>query len=428
MRFIALSLALVLATCQPAFAQQDTARCATVTVSRATAADIPDLIADAECFAKALQSAANSQALRLAKAKELAQHEPVPETPDHGGHPMPDPPAFKPLTVGDITPIELLDVGDWTLPHRVPASAAPDKVGAFRLTGNMSHLSYDDPIVYPGQPGKAHLHVFSGNTLANAFSTYESLRTSGDSTFQGDLLNRSAYWIPAMLNGAGQVVIPDWQVLYYKRFPDGEARCQTEGKACVGIPAGLRAIFGTNYKLNERQSPRVSFDCGTSSPTLAVPAAVCKPGDQLFARITAPNCWDGVNLDSADHQSHLAYQTRHPNTGRPSCPATHPYIIPELTLTTAFTVEAGDTPARWHFSSDAMAGAPAGSTYHADYMEAWEPEARLAWEAACIGKLLNCSDGDMGDGRILKRPAGFTFTQRPRLVPVPKVGETVSLR
>ena len=77
----------------------------------------------------------------------------------------------------------------------IPASAAPDVVGAFRFVCTAGQLLKDDPIVYPGQPGKSHLHQFYGNTGANASSTYSSLRKSGQSTCMSPL-NRSAYWMP----------------------------------------------------------------------------------------------------------------------------------------------------------------------------------------------------------------------------------------
>ena len=37
-------------------------------------------------------------------------------------------------------------------------------IGAFRTVCEFSHMAFDDPIVYPGQPGRSHLHVFFGNT------------------------------------------------------------------------------------------------------------------------------------------------------------------------------------------------------------------------------------------------------------------------
>jgi hypothetical protein len=339
----------------------------------------------------------------------------------HDGHEMPDQPVFEPLTTADITPIASnFDTAAWLNANAIPSSAAPDVVGAFRFICNTSHSNFDDPIVYPGQPGKAHLHGFFGNTGTDAFSTYDTLRKSGDGTCHGGPLNRSAYWKPELLDAAGNIVREDHIVVYYKRRPKTDPACAIEGKACVGIPPGLRTIFGTNYSTGEDTSPHVVFRCNgptgddVKHPTLGPAAANCAPGNKILATIHTARCWDGVNLDSPDHQSHLAHQLRNRNTGQPYCPTTHPYIIPEVTLTFTWAVLPGDDPKTWIFSSDIMAGKPAGSTFHADYMEAWDPQVRLAWEAACIDKLLNCSDGTLGDGRKMRRPAGFTFEQRTR--------------
>jgi len=125
----------------------------------------------------------------------------------------------------------------------IPSSGAPDVVGAFRFICTPSHEAKDDPIVFPGQPGRSHLHQFFGNSLADANSTYRSLRTSGESTCT-NALNRSAYWMPAMLNGKGGVVRPDYVSIYYKRRPESDPECQRMGKACVDLPRGLRFVFG----------------------------------------------------------------------------------------------------------------------------------------------------------------------------------------
>ena len=148
-------------------------------------------------------------------------------------------------------------------------------VGAFRFICNAGQVLADDPIVYPGQPGKSHLHQFYGNTGANASSTYSSLRTSGSSTCMSPL-NRSAYWMPAMLDGKGNVVRPDYVQIYYKRRPvtdpivSDPANPQYEGKA-IPLPNGLRFIFGFNM-LNPGDSPtgQAYFNC--DGPT-AVPGA-----------------------------------------------------------------------------------------------------------------------------------------------------------
>lgn len=323
-------------------------------------------------------------------------------------------------------------------PKGIPPSSAPDVVGAFRFLCSAGQLSYDDPIVYPGEPGKAHLHQFFGNLAADAHSTYESLRTTGESTCQNEL-NRSAYWMPAMLDGKGKVVRPDFVSIYYKRRPTGDPACKSAGKGCVGVPRGLRFVFGWDQRRPAVRQPEnaayTGFKCVQGwtpvTPTakdMVEPMKVCKPGQRIYASLSSPQCWNGVDLDTPDHRSHLS-DTRPDQSanGHVRCPATHPYIIPQFTMTVAYSIEVGDDPTRWELSSDQMLP-PAlrrpGASFHSDYFEAWEDDIRLRWEAACLDKLLNCSDGDLGDGQILSR--GKHYPQRhisPRLVEVPKKAE-----
>ncbi len=35
----------------------------------------------------------------------------------------------------------------------------------------------------------------------------------------------------------------------------------------------------------------------------------CPAGERAGVRLSFPTCWNGVNLDSADHRSHMAYGT-----------------------------------------------------------------------------------------------------------------------
>src|SRR6185369_4842740 len=66
-------------------------------------------------------------------------------------------------------------------------------IGQFRIPCTYSHMAFDDPIVYPGRPGAAHLHTFFGNTGTNAASTEQSIRDTGNSTCLGGTINRTAY-------------------------------------------------------------------------------------------------------------------------------------------------------------------------------------------------------------------------------------------
>lgn len=315
--------------------------------------------------------------------------------------------------------------------NRIPPSAAPDVVGAFRFLCGAGQISNDDPIVYPGKPGAAHLHQFFGNLDANAHSTYESLRKRGESTCQNDL-NRSAYWMPAMLDGKGNVVRPDFVSVYYKRRPASDPFCTTAGKGCVRIPRGLRFIFGWDQTRPTERQPEnnvhFNFKCvQVWTPTTAAfadmvePMKVCKPGQWLSATISTPECWNGKDLDTNDHRSHVSDMIRNRTTGQNACPATHPYIIPQFTMGVAYSIEAGDDPTMWRLSSDHMApGDVAGSTFHSDWFGAWEDDVLERWQAGCIDKMLNCSDGDLGDGAIMVRGPHYPPGKaKPRLVPVP---------
>lgn len=281
--------------------------------------------------------------------------------------------------------------------------------GAFRFLCSPSHLLYDDPIVYPRQPGVAHLHQFFGNTLANAHSTYESLRTTGDGTCDGGPINRSAYWMPAMLNGQGSVVIPDFFGVYYKAIPN----------TTVSLPRGLRMVFGFPDPLAEPM-----WTCeGVRAPgapewgAATIAAAGCR-SIHLIGSITSPNCWDGRNLDSPDHRSHVVYKVRDSN-GIGFCPSTHPIELPHFTMKAFYTPDA--TVDQWYLSSDRFKGAnrPGGTDFHADWFGAWDDSVMATWMANCINKQLSCGAGYLGDGTFLRRPTTFTWEAAQRLVPIP---------
>jgi hypothetical protein len=48
---------------------------------------------------------------------------------------------------------------------------------------------------------------------------------------------------------------------------------------------------------------------------------------------------------------------------------------------------------------------PKGTTFHADWFGAWDDSVMKMWMDNCIAKLLNCSGGHMGNGKILKNAA-----------------------
>jgi hypothetical protein len=307
----------------------------------------------------------------------------------------------------------------------IPPSAAPDVAGAFRFICQPGQVSYDDPIVFPGQPGKSHLHQWFGNTAADAHSTYESLRRSGESTCM-NVANRSAYWMPAMLDGKGHVVRPDYVTIYYKRLARPEDCARMAARGCAALPRGLRIIFGYDMVAHRATEHAAYFNCdgpGAQSghyDTITEAAAHCPAGARLGAVIVAPDCWDGQRLDSANHRDHMA-RPGYGSNGVHRCPSTHPYAVPTFTMGAWYSVDQAGA-ADWYLSSDEMPGMkrmPAGSTFHADWFGAWDDEVMAMWTDHCIAKLLNCSGGDLGNGMTLKQVGPFDWKTKRRLVAVP---------
>lgn len=326
----------------------------------------------------------------------------------------------------------------------IAPSGAADVLGAFRFICRAGQVLRDDPIVMPGQPGKSHLHQFFGNTDANAFSTYSSLRQSGGSTCgddqNGHALNRSSYWMPAMLDGVGNVVKPDYVSIYYKRLPMSSILChRTENPGvftngdCIPLPNGLRYVAGFDMVTNTPKTGAAYFKCDGQTATgdhfesFAEAKANCPTApwpytgydgktymgyNHIGAIINMPGCWDGVNLDSPNHRSHMSY-----GTYEAGCPATHPKMIPGFSMGVWYTVDAN--LGTWHFSSDEMRpDLPAGSTFHADWFGAWDNKIEAQWMDNCINKVLSCSGGDLGNGLQIFR-ADMQPDNRPRLSPVP---------
>jgi hypothetical protein len=116
----------------------------------------------------------------------------------------------------------------------------------------------------------------------------------------------------------------------------------------------------------------------------------------LWQVIIFPSCWDGVNLDSPDHKSHMAYA----NGGR--CPSTHPVNVPEVTQSVLYPVTESNAPLRWRLSSDNYSSSlPAGYSSHADWFNGWKSDIMDAWVKKCEQSAADCHAHLLGDGRMM---------------------------
>jgi hypothetical protein len=244
--------------------------------------------------------------------------------------------------------------------------------GAFRIRCFYSHANKDDALVFPNQKGASHLHGYFGNTKTDANSTYQSLTTSGNSTCSGGIANRSAYWVPTVLDPQGKVIAPSILQVYYKSFST---------KNVKNIPNGIRMIAGNSKAQSAQPQGMINWECQTpSNATLGTGGSIpsCAKGNNLKVRINFPSCWDGFNLDSPDHKQHMAY------SGNSGCPVSHPVDLPHISFIISWNSIKSSTQG-WRLSSDMYSSKmPGGYSFHADWMEAWKPEIRNTWFKNCI--------------------------------------------
>ena len=266
-------------------------------------------------------------------------------------------------------------------------------IGSFREYCEFSHMSYDDPIVAPGLIG-GHLHTFMGNTGTNSKSTATSIATSGNSTCAGGTLNRSSYWFPTVVDTAdGTPLSPVGSLIYYK-----QGYHYVTSESIKAFPAGLRMVAGDAAASSWQGSGVNAYTCwkpdGSYSTHQNIPAD-CPTGSTLTIAIIFPQCWDGVNLDSPDHKSHMAY----PVFG---CPASHPVPLTNITMNINYRVTSPNGTSRWRLSSDNYdKSLPGGYSSHADWFNGWNPGTLATWTSRCITASMDCHAFLIGDGRIL---------------------------
>ena len=229
-----------------------------------------------------------------------------------------------------------------------------------------SHMAMDDPIVYPRQPGASHDHSFVGNTTTNAFSTVRSLR-AGSSTCKRDG-ETAAYWMPTLLLN-GQMVAPAGATIYYRRKTLAPLHT---------FPAGLKLIAGDRHATSAQGLQITYWNCGAASSVPAstdVPTCPNTRGQGLRLHVNFPSCWDGKHLDSADHQSHMAYALRG------ACPESHPIGLPAISLIYRYPITGG---------SGVTLSSGGRFSAHADFFNAWRQGTLVSLVNGCLNALRHC--------------------------------------
>lgn len=223
-----------------------------------------------------------------------------------------------------------------------------------------SHSAPDDPIVSPGVSGASHLHEFFGATGADARSTGKSLE--GSDTTCENTADTASYWVPALYDGGSRV--PPHHVVAYYRTGVGVDPDDVEP-----WPLGLMMIAGNAGADSPQSTGVVGWSCGASDH-LTVEPRRCTSRAPLTLRLTFPDCWDGRNLDSADHRGHLAYSSGG------SCPSTHDVPIVQLIL--AVHYEFIGEPNELRLASGSIL------TGHGDVLNGWSRDELAHLTALCL--------------------------------------------
>jgi len=207
-----------------------------------------------------------------------------------------------------------------------------------------------DPLVNPGVIPSPHLHQIVGGNSFNASMLYPehdlpSQSTCTSCTFSEDFSN---YWTAVLyfkarngtfkrvsqypsegLKGNGGITV------YYIAQQDKKLNV-------TAFRPGFRMLVGDagagskgpDRKVCHRCMPasgdNSNINCG-SPDAQSMPTKFCPGGIRTI--ITFPTCWDGRNLDSPDHKSHLTYATgSKANDVGPTgtCPTSHPVVIPQV--------------------------------------------------------------------------------------------------
>ena len=316
-------------------------------------------------------------------------------------------PGMAGLTAASVT-VPLGDPGRSTL-LIAPSTSTPTPTpfdGSFRMVCNLTRMAGFDPIVYPGQTLAGHLHMFFGNTDITPSSTTQSLASSGNSTCMGGIMNRTGYWVPVVFDAvSGEVQFPQQGVFYYK------TGYNLDPTRTMPIPAGLRMIAGDKSATGTQDvgpNYAVGWNCMLAyNQQASVDGFIpnCAVGDAVVLMVNFPECWDGVNLDSPDHKSHMSYATYRNQPQVSSCPPTHPVQLPRISEIFRFPVTANSRPLNWRMTSDTYSTATRGGlSAHADWMDGWSRDGMTTLVRYCLNAMKDCGVGTLGDGRDLVYP------------------------
>ncbi|MER5648275.1 DUF1996 domain-containing protein [Streptosporangium sp. NPDC002524] len=259
-----------------------------------------------------------------------------------------------------------LDIYNKVAPQPVPAGIV--RVPEFHTNCTVANEAKDDPIVLPGLVGASHMHTFFGPKVSANTTTEDLLKSTTTCDALGD---NSAYWAPTLLKDGKPVPMKDFRVYYGSRLKDPSE--------VVPFPPGLRVVQGdAKRQVATPKGASGQFWCAGSAEIGRSADGnwpVCAKGGNLIYQLTFQDCWDGKNIDSPDHKSHMG------PAKNGTCSGDYPVAVPNLSFMLGYDSLGGD-------GLTLSSGLP--SSIHGDFMNAWTPETLGALVKVCINADAKC--------------------------------------
>ncbi|GAA2875957.1 hypothetical protein Acy02nite_75960 [Actinoplanes cyaneus] len=271
-----------------------------------------------------------------------------------------------------LAEFQVFGSGGGTTTPTIPPGAV--RVAEFLADCPFTHRLPDDPIVFPNLPGASHMHSFFGSEVTNASTTVNDLLNANSNC--NPSIDKSSYWIPTLYQD-NVPVEPVTGIFYYL----GEGVSDALIAQTQPFPLGLRVVAGNAKAAGPGDNTIARWSCLHHGEVNPLSDFVnCPAGSMLESYLDFPHCWDGRNLDSTDHKSHMAYPVNN------ACPASHPVVVPKLRQVMRYPVN-GD-PGRLRLASGG------GYTMHGDFFNAWPVDEMARRVNDCIRIIVKCgADG-----------------------------------